>query len=227
MTKYKVNEQFDSVQGEGALTGIPSTFIRLQGCPVGCSWCDSGPLADELEGKRRTNGMTANTWGAGGEWKTLAQIMSQVHHRHVIITGGEPTIWDLDPLLSALQSSDHTTQLETAGLKDLHEVAPDWVTWSPKKNLMFDAPPDLKALVNEVKFVVDDELKARDIQRNLDFMASVPRSRLTDVVLMPEGCPPGEKSIAKAMHFLQPKVLEFYGFRARFGDRLQYRLGVR
>lgn len=40
-TCYKINELFETIQGEGSFTGQPSIFIRLQGCPVACSWCDT------------------------------------------------------------------------------------------------------------------------------------------------------------------------------------------
>ena len=41
MSHYKINELFETIQGEGSFTGQPSIFLRLQGCPVGCSWCDT------------------------------------------------------------------------------------------------------------------------------------------------------------------------------------------
>jgi len=225
---YRVNEQFDSIQGEGLLTGIPATFIRLQGCPVGCSWCDSGPLANWLEGKRRTNGMTANTWGPGGEVKTLTEIMDAIHERHVIITGGEPTIWNLDPILAACKALGYTTQLETSGLKNLvGTLTPDWVTWSPKKNLNFQAPTELKDITNEIKFVVDDEISVLDMQGVIDYFYFENDKTLEGVVLMPEGCPPGVQSIKKTMELLTQGQVNYHQYQPRFGDRLQYRLNMR
>ncbi|MCG6507595.1 7-carboxy-7-deazaguanine synthase QueE, partial [Vibrio parahaemolyticus] len=38
---YKVNEMFETIQGEGVFTGVPAVFVRLQECPVGCAWCDT------------------------------------------------------------------------------------------------------------------------------------------------------------------------------------------
>lgn len=226
--RYKVNEQFDSLQGEGLLTGIPSTFIRLQGCPVGCSWCDSGPLADELEGKRRTNGMTANTWGAGGEWKTLDEIMSNVNRRHVIITGGEPTIWNLDPLLVACWDKGYVVQLETAGLNNMKgKYHPDWITWSPKKNLNFKAPDELKEEVSEIKFVVDNELEPEDVEEVLEWYYRNGVIKLKAVIMMPEGCPPSRDSIEKTISMITARDINYYGIPVRFGDRLQYRLNMR
>lgn len=227
--RYKVNEQFDSVQGEGLLIGRPSTFIRLQGCSVGCPWCDSGPLADELEGKRRTNGMTANTWGPGGEWKEVEEIIDAIRYNHVIITGGEPTIWNLDPILSACSQLGYSTQLETSGQNNLKGLlVPDWVTWSPKKNLHFDAPYRLKYSVNEIKYVIDSEITPEDIQKTVEFftfdMAFKPS---LEFVLMPEGCPPSKENIEKAIYYMDSGAINFRRFPVRLGWRLQYSLNMR
>jgi len=227
--RYKVNEEFMSVQGEGVLTGTPSTFIRLQGCSVGCPWCDSGPLADEIEGKRRTNGKTANTWGPGGEWMTTDEILAQVFTTHVIITGGEPTIWNLDPIIGACKDLGMTTQLETSGQNALKgNLEPDWVTWSPKSRLSFDAPISLKRLVNEVKFVVDTELKRSDVQKLVDDMFYEHYGRPQPIiVMMPEGCPPNQEAIQKALGFVNSIDIDYHNFLVRFGWRLQYTLGMR
>lgn len=228
---YQVNEIFTSVQGEGYWTGTPATFIRLQGCTVGCPWCDSGPLADATWG-RQTNGLTRNTWGKGGERMTVRAIVDQVKAPHVVVTGGEPTLYNLDPLLHALRR--HFVQLETSGQNALKgELQPDWVTWSPKENIGWNAPEELKALTNEVKWVVDDTLQWETVEaewlwfQNLTLNDRTHKRGLPWVYLMPEGCPPRPEMVAKTLAWLETCYDINKGYHFRFGDRLQYRIGVR
>lgn len=54
--KYPINEIFQTIQGEGVFTGVPAVFIRLQGCPVGCSWCDTKQTWDKEPAKETTLG---------------------------------------------------------------------------------------------------------------------------------------------------------------------------
>lgn len=216
---YKVNEIFTSVQGEGILVGSPATFIRLQGCPVGCSWCDSGPLADELKG-RTTNGLTRNTWGKGGEEMTVEAILEQVDRRHVIITGGEPTIWNLDPLIHTLRKAGSFIQLETSGFSELKgEYIPDHITISPKSNLGYNVPPNLLRRATEIKFVVDEVLTMDEVM-TLWYAANTS----TVICFMPEGCPPSAESIERTLKFVNNGPVNW---NWRFTDRLQYRIGVR
>jgi 7-carboxy-7-deazaguanine synthase len=227
-TRYKVNEQFDSVQGEGLLVGTMSTFIRLQGCSVGCPWCDSGPLADEIEGKRRTNGLTANTWGAGGEWKTIEEISSGIHHGHVIITGGEPTIWNLDPIIEAAKQLNCTVQLETSGQNALKgNKIPDWVTWSPKANLGYQAPMSIKNMAREVKFVVDEYLPYSAVQKIADYYRYENQGLMRAFVMMPEGSPPSKESIQMTLDMMNSPHITYHGFPVRMGARLQYYINMR
>ena len=198
---YQVNEIFTSIQGEGILAGTPATFIRLQGCPVGCPWCDSGPLADELKG-RMTNGETRNTWGAGGTKMSVPEIISQVRRVHVIITGGEPIIWDLDALIMNLRDNGHYVQIETSGLKDfIGAYLPDHITISPKAKLNYVMPKELMKVADEIKWVVDDELTFDTVYHSYmdDFFQLMTPLKF---VLMPEGCPPSQEHIQKAMSFL-------------------------
>jgi 7-carboxy-7-deazaguanine synthase len=228
---YQVNEIFHSVQGEGMYSGKAATFIRLQGCTVGCSWCDSGPLADSL---RETNGKTRNTWWRGGTKMGLMDIAIQVWTHwnacdtaHFVITGGEPTLYDLDALIQILRSYAPEgamrpfIQLETSGQNVLKGVErPDWVTWSPKVNLEFTAPLALLDLVSEIKFVVDDALNEIVVADVEAFFMQEYR-KVPPIILMPEGCPPTPRSMQKCYDW----VLDHPNWR--IVDRLQYRLGVR
>lgn len=225
-TFYTVNEQFTSIQGEGVHTGIPSTFIRLQGCSVGCPWCDSGPLADVAAG-RTTNGETRNTWGRGGRKTSLTEIVAGIRTRHVVITGGEPTIWNLDPIIQACWDIGCIVQLETSGQNNLKgELTPDWITWSPKQRLDYSAPIDLLRRVTEVKWVVDDELPWERVLRTWDMFRTSKGLPWPIIVLMPEGSPPRAEMIAKALDWLTRIPLKHQdGWR--YGHRLQYVIGVR
>ena len=227
MVTYPVNEIFTSVQGEGVLTGTPATFIRLQGCPVGCPWCDSGPLADDIKG-RMTNGLTRNTWGAGGTKMTLDEIVRLVDRDHVIITGGEPVIHNLDPLLLDLHSRGYFTQLETSGWGELKgQIVPRHITISPKPNLQFKVPNKLGFHASEIKFVVDEVLTFETVL-NLWHYLVVRKSGPPPVFsLMPEGCPPGPNMIAKTLEFINRAADQRDGTDWHFSDRLQYRIGVR
>lgn len=226
---YQVNEQFRSVQGEGVLTGTPCTFVRLQGCTVGCPWCDSGPLADLLE-KRNTNGETRNTWGRGGYKQTVREIVEKVETAHVVITGGEPTLYDLDPLIDALWDKNCAVQLETSGQNNLKgSLVPEHITWSPKANLKYEAAPMIRNYAKEVKFVVDADLQLDTVLDCANYYFQ--RFQYTNeecptIVLMPEGCPPSQANVDKTLSWLTGLPLEL-SIMFRFGDRLQYRLGVR
>lgn len=225
---YQVNEIFTSIQGEGVLAGSPATFIRLQGCTVGCSWCDSGPLADEIN--RRTNGFTTNTWGAGGTRMSVSEIVHQVKTTHVVITGGEPTMYNLDPLIAELRRNGAFVQLETSGLNSMKGILwPDWITWSPKPNLNWDAPEGIKFVCREVKWVVDEALldnKAIIQKTWTDMLSSLRVEKPPFFIFMPEGCPPREEMIKAAVGLLESAPVSFY-LPWRFGDRLQYRAKMR
>jgi len=206
---YQVSEIFDSVQGEGVHTGVPCTFIRLQGCTVGCPWCD-----------------TKHTWAKGGTRMTSKEIMASVHYQHVVITGGEPLLYNLDPLLIPLYEEWHYVHLESSGQQDFKGIySVHWVVWSPKKSLGWDASERFKRLVNEVKFVVDDDLEIKTVEDiedwYRDWYANVTHKLPPIITLMPEGCPPSQEHMQKAFDWVMANP------RWRISDRLQYRLGVR
>ncbi|RAU83055.1 7-carboxy-7-deazaguanine synthase QueE [Pontibacter arcticus] len=128
-------EAFYTIQGEGANTGTAAYFIRLGGCDVGCHWCD-----------------VKESWDAESHPLTptseIVSMASPFPGKTVVITGGEPLLYNLLPLTSQLQQQGIRTMIETSGA---HPVSGqwDWICLSPKK---FKAP-DLSV------YPVADELK--------------------------------------------------------------------
>lgn len=113
----RVNEIFYSLQGEGHYTGTPAVFVRMSGCNLRCSFCD--------------------TIHSPYENMTEEQIVSQVCQypaTHVVITGGEPTLQLTASLTSMLHKAGKYIQIETNGTTPLPDGCDiDWVTCSPKQ----------------------------------------------------------------------------------------------
>lgn len=108
--RLKITEIFLSIQGEGLTAGVPTVFVRLTGCPLRCTYCD-----------------TAYAF-SGGEYQTMPQILDRVRTfgtRHVTVTGGEPLAQAgaLD-LMPALCDAGHVVSLETSGALDVAAVDP-------------------------------------------------------------------------------------------------------
>lgn len=195
---YLVNEIFDSIQGEGFYAGLPATFIRLQGCPIGCEWCDT-PLS----------------WNMEGSLVPVKDVRDQIGHDLVVITGGEPLIHNLDPLLDEI-CHHQLIQVETSGFVPWKgDLRPDFITCSPKAKVDFQVNIDH---VDEMKFVVDEDLTFNIIPGVMLFF---PDALAT---FMPEGCPPTLQMRQKAMEFTL-KAAQVG--RARYSDRLQYLLEVK
>lgn len=138
LTTYPVMEVFPTLQGEGKYTGSPSYFIRLAGCDVGCSWCDvkeSWPVEDHPQIK-----IDELVLGAKNSGLPM-----------VVVTGGEPCMYNLEPLTTALKNEGLKIHLETSGA---HPISGDfdWITLSPKKFKACLPGSYLKA--NELKVVV-------------------------------------------------------------------------
>jgi 7-carboxy-7-deazaguanine synthase len=139
---YKVNEVFETIQGEGSFTGSPAIFIRLQGCPVGCSWCDTKHTWEIKDELRQPLGdiviKTAETehWASVSADDVVALFSKQGYQaKHVVITGGEPCMYDLNPLCELLHQAGYSTQIETSGTFAIKAPAQTWVTVSPKVNM--------------------------------------------------------------------------------------------
>jgi 7-carboxy-7-deazaguanine synthase len=110
MTRLRVSEIFYSLQGETKTVGLPTVFVRLTGCPLRCTYCD-----------------TAYAF-SGGQWFDLDDILQQVAHyhpRYVTITGGEPLAQKgCILLLKTLCDAGYEVSLETSGALDVSEVDP-------------------------------------------------------------------------------------------------------
>ena len=112
----RINEIFYSLQGEGKFTGTPAVFIRFSGCNLKCSFCDTNHSHyDEMD-----------------EEAIVAEA-KKFPARHVVITGGEPTLQITSSLIRKLHAEGFFVQIETNGTHLLEENCNiDWITCSPK-----------------------------------------------------------------------------------------------
>ncbi len=135
-----VVEEFFTLQGEGYQTGRAAYFIRLGGCDVGCSWCDSKySWNPDLHPPVDANTLIEHVLNSGTD--------------SVVITGGEPLMWNLDYLCNRLKDNNIFTFIETSGACELSGKW-DWICLSPKKNMppvgrICDEAHELKVIIQE------------------------------------------------------------------------------
>lgn len=147
-----VMEHFYTIQGEGMYTGVASYFIRLGGCDVGCHWCD---VKDSWDAEKHP---LTNV----DELVDLATSMAKT----IIITGGEPLMWDLTYLTKKLHEKGARIHIETSGAYPLSGEI-DWICLSPKKPMLpldevCEAAHELKCIVfNNHDFQFAEEQAAR------------------------------------------------------------------
>lgn len=129
MTRYRVNEIFYSLQGEGYHTGTPAVFVRFSGCNRACPFCDTDHSA--------ATDMTA---------AEIVDAVKAYPARHIVITGGEPTLQLDDALVDSLHEAGCYIQIETNGTLPV-PAGVDWVTCSPKDGeLNIDRVDELKVV---------------------------------------------------------------------------------
>ena len=147
-----IMEYFYSLQGEGYYAGRPAYFIRLAGCNVGCSWCD-----------------VKESWEAKTE---QVQAINTVVHKcvtsntnFVVITGGEPAMYDISFLVKALKEKKIEVAIETSGAyKLIGEI--DWYCFSPKK---FKFPiEEAYQKANELKVIISNKSDLRWAEKHAD-----------------------------------------------------------
>ena len=189
--QYPINEMFQTLQGEGYYTGVPAIFIRLQGCPVGCSWCDTKHTWDKLADRETSLGdiliktVESDAWGNANAAALLQTISQQQWSaRHVVITGGEPCIHDLTPLTAALQQAGFSCQIETSGTHSVRCTPETWVTVSPKVNMRggYDVRDQALVRADEIKHPV---ARQRDIDALDELLARLQDHKARIIALQP------------------------------------------
>ena len=176
----RIAEVFFSIQGEGPTAGIPAVFVRLQGCSVGCAWCD-----------------TKYSWnpaaGRGLALEDLVEEASAFSCRRSVITGGEPLESPLfAPLVQALKARGFALEVETSGTLPPPAVPVD--QWNVSAKLAGSGVPEAKRINPDAireflrlgawwKFVVVDAADVAEVLRLAERFA-IPRER---ILLMPEG----------------------------------------
>jgi 7-carboxy-7-deazaguanine synthase len=171
----KVTEIFRSIQGESTFAGLPCTFVRLAGCPLRCSYCDTA---------------YAHT---GGRDMSVADVVDRVEglgERLTEVTGGEPLAQEeVYPLLSALLERGHIVLLETSGAIPTDRVDPRVITildvkcpGSGEEGTFIEGNLDRLRHRDEVKFVLSDR---RDYEWAREFVRTRPRLKDQIVIFSP------------------------------------------
>lgn len=144
---YPIVEIFDSIQGEGVFLGKMVTFVRFAGCNLACPWCDTKESWKQEE----------------AQIMTVPEILEQCKQDIVVLTGGEPCLYNLEPLIAKLHEAKKCVAIETNGTLPTPRNA-DWVTCSPKPNDYYIHP---KCAFNELKYVVDDYFDVEAIPKEI------------------------------------------------------------
>ena len=148
-------EEFYTIQGEGSHTGKAAYFIRIGGCDVGCHWCD-----------------VKESWNAELHPPTHSDLIIQNAIKYantVVITGGEPLMWNLDYITNQLQLNKIKTHIETSGAYALSGKW-DWFCLSPKKTKLpleevYKEADELKMIIynkNDFKFAEEQAAKVNE-----------------------------------------------------------------
>lgn len=193
--RLRIQETFVSVQGEGALVGVPSSFVRVSGCNLRCVWCDT----------------PRTSWAPEGDFRTLDELVAWCAEgpRHVVLTGGEPMLFPaLAQLGARLRAAGHHVTIETAGTVWCEGAQADLMSISPK--LAHSTPSEhpklalrherdridldvLRRLMASFEYQLKFVVRADHLDADLDeievLLASLelPPSERERVVLMPEG----------------------------------------
>jgi len=160
-----VMEYFTSLQGEGYHTGLASFFLRIGGCDVGCHWCD-----------------VKESWNPElHPLQPVDNIIQKIpaHISTVIITGGEPSLYNLNYLTKQLKQAGKKIHLETSGTGQVSGNF-DWICLSPKKN---EHPkPEFFAIADELKIIIYNKTDFQFAEQQLSQLSG----RTCQLFLQPE-----------------------------------------
>lgn len=219
----RISEIFHSLQGEGALTGVPSLFVRTTGCNLRCTWCDTPYTSWEPEGTEMTiDEIAAESERAGA--------------RHVVITGGEPMIArDVVGLTLALASRGRHITIETAGTVmapvacDLMSISPKLSNstphergggqWAERHDRVRYAPRVLRRLITEYPYQLKFVVMSPDDLGEIRKIADEIRADRSNVMLMPEGC---DEAVLRERSQWLAEVCKSEGYR--FSPRLHIQI---
>jgi 7-carboxy-7-deazaguanine synthase len=224
----RIAEIYESIQGEGFLTGTKSVFVRASGCNLRCWYCDT-PYA---------------SWRPEGEDWPVDELVAQVatfECRHVVLTGGEPMLFaEMLPLCRRLRELDEHVTIETAGTLylpvecDLMSISPKTrgsrpspgqnARWAERHERARHVPEVIRQLIDryeyQFKFVIDRREDCDDVEVYLEEFPEIDHGR---VMLMPQGTEIGvlqEKSgwlepycLARGLHFCPRRQIEWFGSR--------------
>lgn len=208
--KLRLAELFTSVQGEGQWAGVPSTFVRVSGCNLRCQWCDT-PYA---------------SWNPEGPTLDVDAIADQVKTsgvRHVVVTGGEPMMFDgTVELCRLLKANGHVITIETAGTVfrrvdcDLMSISPklanstpdgDWAERHEATRLDREPLAQLLSAYDvQLKFVVNPDLGWSDLDEIHSLLAELQFDQNDKVMLMAEGI--DAETLHRRERLLVPIVLQ-------------------
>lgn len=188
---YACNDLYAAIQGEGCLSGTPMALVRLHGCPVGCPFCDTKETWHADPANRRD--VPSDALGTNPLWfeaeapdiARLARRLGGPAVRWALVTGGEPALRDLNPLVDALHAEGFKAAVETSGTALGHVGAGfDWVCVSPKIGMPggLVVLPEALALADEIKYVVG---KTADLETLAGLLASSPLKAGVEVCLQP------------------------------------------
>lgn len=221
----RIAEIYQSLQGEGFLTGTPSVFVRTSGCNLRCRYCDT-PFA---------------SWNPEGDDRSVDEVYDEIEsldHQYVVLTGGEPMLFaELVPLCDKLHQAGRHITIETAGTLslplecDLMSISPKLSNstpmdasprWTERHEKTRHAPDVIRYLVErypyQMKFVVGEEEDGEEV---LHYLEQFPEINHERVMLMPEGCTVGRlEQVAKWLEpfcadndliFCPRRQIEWYG----------------